>query len=326
MRLAAALIIVLGITGCASTTDSSREPLRLTVSAANYSQVSGEELYRRVYAPDNTHPVFPAVAAPAKPLFYAFVPVDYSKDVPLETIYSEIATPLAQRGYFNVIYQIKAGLVPTRIDYLMRIYCGRRQWKIPTVRTDKVTWGNDDLVYTWRGAASSATANTIGTSSLWDPRVGMTPSEIASIATDFQGSQGNTGAMGGMATMGGMGNAGSRLSHSEQQSADFQDLSRDAGSRIYYLMVVEAFRFEDVREKKNAAPCVWATFVAVPLRVGLELSNVIRPMAHASMPYFGTTTDGLQVYEVQPGKVVVGEPVEVPGTQKAPPQSGPASP
>jgi hypothetical protein len=321
IRSSLAPILVLGIAGCASTPELSTDSLPISVSAANYSQVSGEELYARISAADNNHPAPPPVAEPAKPLFYAFVPIDYTPYVPLETIYRELATPLAQRGYFNIVYQIKAGLPPKRIDYLLRIYCGRRFWRTPTVRTDKVTWGNDDLVYSWRGAAPSGTANLIGTNSLWDSRVGMSPSEIANLAMDVQQGQGSIGTMGSMGNMG-----GGKVAFSEQQRNGFQDLSGDAASRFYWLVMVEAFRFEDVRDRKRDAPCVWSTLVAMPFRQGLDSVKVIRTMARTAIPYFGTTADGLQVFEVSPGRVLMGEPVEAPGPQKAPQSMGQGAP
>ena len=123
------------------TADWSKEPLPVTVSAANYSQSSEEEIYARVHATTNTSPAAPAISVPDKPLFYGFVPGDiYDSDVPLATVYRELAISLAHRGYFNVVYQAEAGYMPKRVDYLIRVHCGVRRWRNPIVRTDKVTW------------------------------------------------------------------------------------------------------------------------------------------------------------------------------------------
>ncbi len=309
MRFASILVITLGITGCASTTDSPEGLLEVSVSAANYSQVSGEELYRRINAPENTHPVPPTPTAPTRPLFYAFVPVDYSPVVPLETVYRELATPLAQRGYFNIVYQFKAGLAPNRIDYLLRIYCGRRFWRTPTVRADRFTWGNDGPVYSWLGLAGPGTANVIGLSASWDARVGTSPSELAGLAMNLQEMPGNVSQMAE-----GMGRGGGPII--QQQGVRLQEQSRDPAARFCYLLVIEAYKFEDVRDRKNDAPCAWATFVAVPMRQGLEMVSVLHTMARAAMPYLGTTTDGIQLFELPPGKVLVGAPVKAPGQQE----------
>lgn len=294
MRYAPALFFSLGITGCASTPVSPDGPLRVSVSAANYSQLSGEDLYSAVNAPDNLHPVPPAPAAPPRPLFYAFVPADYSPAVPLETVYRELAIPLAQRGYFNIVYQFRAGLAPGRIDYLLRFYCGRRYWLKATVRTDRFTWGNDGPVYSRLGTASSATANVIGPGADWDPRVGTSPAEITSLATNLQEGMGSMSRGNG--------------SFAVQQGSDFREPEGEGASRFCYLLLIEAYRFDDVRARGNAAPCAWATFVSVPLRDGLGLVSVLRTMARASAPYLGATTAGVQLFELPPAKVPAGEP------------------
>jgi hypothetical protein len=292
-------VVSLGFAGCSSG-DWSREPLPVSVSAANYSQLSMQERYQRVNATGTDHPTPPEVPVPAHPMFYGFVPGEvYDSDVPIDTVYRELAVPLAHRGYFNVLYEAKAGRLPDRIDYLLRIHCGVRRWRTPTVRTDKVTWGDSGL--------SSSRPNPdsmyrIGEGSNYDPRAGLDPHEIVDLATYLQ-SFGTT--------------AGSA-----QRQYSVQNLNDGGASRDYAVVVVEAFRFSDVATMKNRAPCVWATFVAVPLHSGQELSGVIRAMARTATPYFGTTSDGLQRFEVPNGNVLVGNPVEVPG----PPPAGKTSP
>jgi hypothetical protein len=309
MRSALALGLSLGCAGCASTTDWSKEPLPVSVSAANYSEVSGEELYARVNGAANTHAEPPAIAAAEKPLFYAFVPADYSRDVSMETVYRELATPLAHRGYFNIVYQVQAGLLPKRIDYLLRIHAGERPWRLPTVRTDKVTWGDDDLSPYWHGT-SMRSGNLIGPYSHWDDRAGMTPSDVATLATFFQQSQ--------------LTASGGKVSSSEMQSAGLQDVEGNALARDYALILINAFKFDDVVRMKKDAPCAWSTFIAVPLHTGLTFASVLRTMARTATPYFGTTANGLQVFDVPPGKVLMGEPVEVTGPQKTPPAVPPS--
>ncbi len=304
MRPALALGVLLGCAGCASSTDWSKEPLPVSVSAANYSEVSGQELWARINGPVATHPEPPAIAPAAKPLFYAFVPADYSSDVSMETVYRELATPLAHRGYFNVVYQVEAGLLPNRIDYLLRIHAGERPWRLATVRTDKVTWGDDDLSPYWHGS-SMRSGNLIGPYSHWDDRAGMTPSDVATLATFFQQSQ--------LTVSGGM------VSSSQMQSVGLQEVQDNAAARDYALILINAFKFDDVVRMKRDAPCVWSTFIAVPLHTGLTFSSVLRTMARTATPYFGTTANGLQVFDVPPGKVLMGEPVEISGPQKTPP-------
>ena len=91
----------------------------------------------------------------------------------------------------------------------------------------------------------------------------------------------------------------------------------DSATRDYCLVVVEAFKFSELMAKKDNAPCEWATFVAVPLHTGQNFSNMLQTMAKTATPYFGTTTNGIQEYDLPAGKVMMGEPVEVPGPQVA---------
>lgn len=81
--------------------------------------------------------------------------------------------------------------------------------------------------------------------------------------------------------------------------------------------MVEAFKFDDVMARNNKASCTWATFIAVPVDQGQKFSDALPSMLQTAVPYFGETTHGLQVYEVPPGKVLVGSPVEVPEAGKA---------
>ena len=295
MKRALALLLPVLSAGCASSLDWAKEPLPVTVSAANYSQGSEEEIYLKVHDTVKTSPAAPAISVPDRPLFYGFVPGDiYDSDVPLETVYRELATSLAHRGYFNVVYQAQAGHLPKRVDYLLRVHCGVRRWKTPIVRTDKVTWGDDSLISSRRDSRS---VYLHGPDSAVDPRAGQDAMEAVNVATFLQSLS---------ATSPGVIQA--------QNSYSVANVA-DSATRDYCLVVVEAFKWDDLMAMRDRAPCAWATFVAVPLRTGQEFSGLLRTMVNTATPYFGTTADGLQEFDVPPGKVLMGEPVEVPGPQ-----------
>jgi hypothetical protein len=287
------LITVLPILLAAcGTTDWSKEPLPVTVSAANYSQSSYEEIYTRVHGATNTSPAPPAISVPDKPLFYGFVPGDiYDSDVALPTVYRELAISLAHRGYFNVVYQAEAGYMPKRVDYLIRVHCGVRRWRNPIVRTDKVTWGNDSLIDKHRDGRS---AYMHGEEAALDSRAGQDPMEAVNVAAVLQSI--------GTSTI---------MAQTTYSTASLGD----SDTRDYCLVVVEAFKFSDLMALKDNAPCEWATFIAVPLHSGQKFSNMLQTMAKTATPYFGTTTNGIQEYDLPAGKVIMGEPVEVQGPQ-----------
>ena len=305
-------VVSLGGAGCASQ-DWSQEPLAVSVSAANYSEHSRAEVFLAVNDPGKVNPMPPEASVPSKPVFYGFVPGEIlDSDTPLETVYRELAVALAHRGYFNIVYQAEAGLLPKRVDYLLKVHCGVRPWAIPTVRIDHVTWGDNGLSSNVRDPRSAA-ALLSGPGANPDSRAGETPEEAINLAMLLQ-TQNSAGTMGDGSSFAAQG--------ASYASEGFSD---GVVRRTYCLVVVEAFRFEDVWKKKDGARCVWATFIAVPLHSGQEFSSMLRTMVHAATPYFGETTNGLQTYQVPPGKVLVGNPVEVPatGAAPAPPEQAP---
>jgi len=301
MALAAAL---LGAAGCSSVRDITKETLPVSVSAANYSQLSDAELYDHVYGSPNMNPAPPPEPRPTKPLFYLLLPGEiYPSDVPVEAVYREMELALEKRGYFNVIYQMRAGHTPGRIDYLIRVHYGERYWLNPIVRPDRITWGNDGIV------SSRYTANLM---SDWyfDDRVGLTPEEKLQLRGLYAALK-LGGAMSG--NRGGAGNSSAALSYQMDEAVSRDFVQAGGDSRNYCLVVVEAFRLEDVRRLNGKAPCAWATFIAVPAEGGLKFSGVLRTMLQTAVPYYGGSTSGPQEYEVPPGKVFMGTPVEVPG-------------
>jgi len=302
-------LTLLGLAGCASTARVPRESVPVSVSAANYSRLSGEELYARAHDPVNARAEAPAVPKPAKPLYYLPLPGEvYPSDVPLDAIYRELEMALEPRGYFNADYQTKAGHTPPGVDYLLRVHYGERLWLDPTVRRDRVTWGNDGLV------ADRFKVNLIS-DPVYDPRIGLSQAEIANLHRLFGFAAGGAGA----STLPNENGKQSDIHSYRTDERLWHDFGQEAqASSRFYLVVVEAFRFDDVVAMDARAPCVWATFVAVPVDQGLKFSNVLRAMLQTATPYFGETTHGRQLYEVPPGNVLVGTPAEVAGPQNAP--------
>ena len=306
------LVLAISVSGCASAADWAKEPVPVTVSAANYSKLSEEELYARVNNdPINAHPVAPPVTVPAKPAYYLLLAGEvYPSDVRLDDVSRELETSLEPRGLFNAIYQERAGHIPGKIDYLIRIHYGKRPWLVPIVRRDRVTWGDDGLV------ANRYKMNLMSVSS-YDPRVGLSPEQELQIDQALSSLR-NFG-IGRSFPAAAFYNSASLWSSFGMDKQLWRDFAADdQESRDYYLVMVEAFRMDDVRLMDRRAPCVWATFIAVPADRGQKFSEVLRPMVQTATPYFGETTHGLQAYEVPPGKVFLGRPVEVPDAVKPP--------
>jgi hypothetical protein len=309
---ALAAVLAMGFTGCASTQDASKTTLPVSVSAANYSELSNADLYSRVNNdPVNSNPEAPAVSKPAQPLFYLLLPGEiYPSNVSFDDINRELELSLEHRGYCNAVYQMRAGRTPARIDYLLRVHYGERLWLNPTVRVDRITWGNDGLI-------SRHYMTNLLSEDQFDPRAGLTPEEVASVRRLISSLD-----------------LGSSKLHGGENPADVmapvhesRDLGMGAKAAVDYLMVVvEAFKLEDVKAMDKKAPCIWAAFIAVQNDENRKFSDVLRTMIQTATPYFATTTSGLQLYEIPPGKVLIGNPVEVNGPQKAPPPTQLTSP
>ena len=307
-RSAFSLAALLAVAGCSTATNMAKEPLPVTVSSANYSQLSAEELYARVNLdPINVHPEAPAAAKPAAPVFYLLLPGEvYPSDVTLVDVYRELEAALEPRGYYNAIFQKRAPNTPARVDYVLRVHFGERPWLLPTVRTDGVTWGNDGL------EANRFRLNLFASRDR-DPREGLSwEEEMAMNRLIDTSSGGGSFGMGSgwLRTTALRGWYWDSFGSNGQLWRDFGNDSQEA--RDYYLFVVEAFKLDDIRVMNRKAPCIWSTFVAVPADRGLKYSSVLKAMLRTAGPYFAETTHGVQAYEVPPGKVLVGAPVVLP--------------
>src|ERR1700677_535838 len=175
-RSALAAAFALGLAGCLSPADVAKMPLPVSVSAANYSQLSDAELFSRVNNDSvNTRPEAPAVPKATQPLFYLLLPGEvYPGDVSFDEINRELELALEPRGYFNAVYQMRMGRTPARIDYLLRVHYGERLWLTPTVRADRVTWGND-------GIMAKRYMISLGSNDQFDPRAGLNTDEVSAV-------------------------------------------------------------------------------------------------------------------------------------------------
>lgn len=271
---------VLGV--AASIAGASNVPV--TVSAVNYAEASDAALFAVTHSDPVVEPVRPAENKAKQPLYYLFLPGEvYPSDMTPDAVAYQVEVALEPRGYYNLIYQKKAGHDPHRIDYLLRVHYGYKRWWLPHVRADRITWGNDGLV---------ANRNEAGLQGHYDPREGQ------NMTVQLRALLPQTAGPGGAARQ-------EMISH---YLADFD--THVAVPR--YIIVIEAFKFDDVRAHNGKARCAWCTFISTPLTHAQKFSEVAATMLRTAAPYFGSTTSGLQLFEVPPGKVIVGTPVVVP--------------
>jgi hypothetical protein len=286
--------------GCASSNVHANGKAVVSVSAVNYSSLTDSEIFARVNAPTSVSPVIPTVPRPDKPVFYLILPGEiYPSDVPLPSLYHELEVSLEHRGYYSALAQVKAGL-PLRIDFLLRVHYGVRPWLTPIVRIDRVTWGNDGLVAKRYKTMMHSDTN-------FDSRQGLSLDDVNQLSRLS------------MTLMSPRGSSGIANANSAEEARIFlkdPELAKTYGDGTqaasdFCFVVVEAFKFSDVKAMDTKAPCAWMIFIAVPADNGETLSGVLASMLKTAEPYYGGTTDGLQVHEVPAGKVELGEPVEM---------------
>jgi hypothetical protein len=298
--LASVTVGLVASSGCTSPNVHASAQAVVSVSAVNYSSLSDSEIFARVNAPASVGPVVPPVPRLDKPVFYLILPGEiYPSDVPLASLYHELEVSLEHRGYYSALAQVKAGL-PLRVDYLLRVHYGRRPWLTPIVRVDRVTWGNDGLVAKRYKTLMHSDTN-------FDSREGLSlddVNQLSLLSLTLMSPRGSSSVSNANTT------EEARIFLKDEELADTYGDGTQA-AHDFCFVVVEAFKFSDVKAMDTKAPCAWMIFIAVPAENGETLSAVLASMLKTAEPYYGGTTDGLQVHEVPAGKVELGQPVEM---------------
>lgn len=266
----------------AAPSDKPAPTLPVSVSAANYVNAPWDELRRRVGDQAQLNPVSPETQPLSTPQTYVFAPGElYESDVSYEDLCRQLEAALAKKGYRNAANTEGRVARPDKIDLILRLSSGGRQWRNPKVRVENLTWqqglvnhqrttrhiggphnisfdhyagGNDDAL-AGAGAAQSAAAGT-----------GVT-----------DGSQ--VGALPGL-----------------------YDSTRD-----FFLLVVDAFSYKELLEKQSRARREWSTFIALPREDHNSFAAVLPTLLKVATPYFGETTTGLQVFNDARATVKIGE-------------------
>jgi hypothetical protein len=287
--------------GCTSPSGKTGSHAVVSVSAVNYSALSDREIFDNANGQTNTSPESPPHSKQERPVYYLMLPgeVDAS-DVRFDSLYHQLGASLEHRGYYSALAQVKAGR-PLKLDYLLRVHYGIKPWLTPTVRSDRVTWGNDGLLA--KRYKSVMLSNTD-----FDPRAGLSQAEVdnmAQLSLKLMSSKGSNGT-----------ESGDSLVEARQFTQDQREATSSGemtgAAYDFCFVVVEAFRFADVKAMDTKAPCAWMIFIAVPNDDDkLKFSRVLPSMLKTAELYYGTTTNGMQVHEVPLGTVKVGEPVEV---------------
>lgn len=255
--------------------------LPVSVSSANYVGTPRDELRRVLADKPQANPVALAVEPLTTPQTYVFTPGElYESDVPYEEICRQLNGALAKKGYHNAADAQGRIARPDKIDLILRISSGGRRWREPTVRADNLSW-RQGLV------ERHVTPLSVGGAQVsWEHRSGGNDDALAG-AIQAQ----NTG-------------AAASIGDSSQVGVQFggYDSTRD-----FFLLVVDAFGYQDLLEKQSRAQRRWTTFVALPREDYRNFSEVLGTMLRVATPYFGETTRGLQMFTDARATVKLGE-------------------
>jgi len=257
-------------------------PPAVSVSAANYAKTPWDELRRRAAERGQFNPATPSLEPLAIPRTYVFSPGElYESDVSYEDVCRQLETSLASKGYINAADAQGRIAHPDKIDLILRVSSGGRQWSRPIVRTTSLTW-RQGLVNLQRTPRQIGRAENI----LKDHYAGGDDDALSQVAAAQSAS------------------AGSGIVDASHGGVD---PSLYAGTRDFFLLVVDAFSYRDLLEKQAYARRQWTTFIALPREKHDSFAIVLPAMLKVATPYFGETTSGLQVFNDARASVKLGE-------------------
>lgn len=267
----------------AADTPPARAPLPVSVSSANYAETRWDEVRRIVADPVQVNPAEIALAPRATPQTYVFAPGElYESDVPYEELCRQLEGALAKKGFINAADAQGRIAAPDQIDLILRLSSGGRRWRNPTVRTDKLTW-DQGLTNTHR-----STRSILGGQMSWDNRAGGNDDALATAIAE-------------------QGKVGSTTGGTVESSQGVTAANAYQSTRDFFLLVVDAFGYQDLLKQQAKAPRLWTTFVALPQEEPQTFSQVLATMLRVATPYFGETTRGLQMFTDARATVKLGE-------------------
>ncbi len=273
--------------------------LPISVSSANYAETPVDELVRYANEREVLDPAKPVAGEIKVRRTYIFMPGEiYSAFPPYVELCRRLESALARAGFDNAADGL--GRVPTniKIDLVLRLSYGQREWRVPAVRVRNLEFRE--------GMVTRPGINRIisgGADAAFDYYAGGNDEAVGAIANTgtgaFSSGPGNFAQSGS----GGVGPETTIVA----PSGDATALTETRNTRDYNLIVVDAFDYQELIEKRRAAKRIWSTFVAAPMLPGVQnFEDVVDRMIRTAQPYFGRTTRGIQFYPDARAEVILG--------------------
>ena len=296
MRYGIALLALATCARClAQATSDVTAAAAVTVSSANYRALERGELLRLVDSKNSVNPEVQALSPLKEPKRFVFLQGDsFDSDLSFDDVCAILTPALAAKGYENAVDSEKRVIEPKTVSLVLRVHYGIREWRLPTVRTDALYWA-DGLVPRTRGR----TLSRLGGETIWDERAGGRDNAYADAAMN-SANAGDAWSGGGAGSGGQTGATPSSGSWFGSSPTSFE------GTQDFHLLVVDAFDYQELKDKGRGAKRLWTTFMAAPARGEQKFSDVVEALARNGTAYFGETTSGLQVFTDARAKVEIG--------------------
>ncbi|MDB6094268.1 MAG: hypothetical protein JWM32_1830 [Verrucomicrobia bacterium] len=284
----------------------------VSVSAANYRNTPRDELVRLVEGErTEINPNAPSLKPLAKSQHFIFLPgAIFESDLTYDQVTELLTGALAKKGYINGADAQGVIREPGKITLVLRINYGARLWRLPTVRTDDLAW-REGIVQDSKGVG----LHNLGAEHTWDHRSGGNDDALGAIASNNAngqafsfGSSGKTGSGGGAAAEG---TVNVEAGPSSAGVDGEYGLTRD-----FNLIVVDAFDYQELKTKGKFAKRVWSTFVSAPKKKGQKFSQIAETLVRNATPFFGETSQGLQIYTDRRAEVIIGEAIVIKDGEK----------
>lgn len=253
--------------------------VEVSVSAANYEEF--DRVARAVNSPRRTNPPNPAGARREPPRHYVFAFGEkFETDAAFGRVCAALETALEKKGFLNAADAAGRVAHIDRVELVLRVSYGDRTWRMPAVRLRELAWRD--------GVAHSRPSAFMGGAQVWDRRAGGDDRSQA-LAMKLLA-------------------RGDRIEAKINETLALSDGLNEGMTREQHLLVVDAFDYRELLAKGARAQRRWSTLVAIPQQRRESFADVLATLVRVATPYFGETTEGIQVFNDARATIDLGTP------------------
>lgn len=278
----------------------------VSVSSANYRETPYDQLSVMVHQKNSLNPAPRPLAPLATPKYFVFIPGEvFPADLNYEAVCGLLTPALAKKGYINAADALGIIREPAKVTLMLRVNYGVTLWRNPVVRTEHIAW-DEGLV---GKVHDSRSLTHLGGDVAFNSRAGGNDDALNAGAKNDANTSSVWGSGGGGSASGPGGTVNTQtITTNDATGASYES------TRLFNLIVVDAFDYAELKSKGKSAKTLWTTFVAAPAQYGQKFSDVLPTMLRTAAPFWGETSNGMQVYNDARAQVKIGELIEVKDT------------